>query len=233
MASFLFSVSSQSRLSLHVGFTLIMAAFRPTTASRRVKTLIPTRRNVHSLQCAGITRRGARCSRRITASNLPGRSGKTNTASYCKIHLRINLNATSSSNLPRAAKKGPFKGTLSNSLRILGFSYPLAHVPPYVGAHACKSICDALSKGPSPADEPGAIYAFEVHGEYRYTHISRVYSYHQTRLGPILSVSRSAGRTTSSGGIRSTGAAARRCNRLSWATTPLTGRVSATWPQVV
>ena len=84
-----------------------MAAFRLTTASNRVKRLPHTRKLVNSLQCAGVTRRGGRCSRRVTASNLPGQSGNTNPANYCKIHLR---SSAVSPNPRRTAKGGPFTG---------------------------------------------------------------------------------------------------------------------------
>ena len=101
-----------------------MAAFRPTTTSTRVHRLLTTRKPANTLQCAGITRHGARCGRRVTASNLAGQPGKTNLANYCKTHLRINLNKAAGSNLRPTTKKGPYKGPSSYLIRTSCSSYP-------------------------------------------------------------------------------------------------------------
>ena len=158
------SFSSLSCLSL-VPSSLAMAVFRPTMTSKRVILTNPTHKAVSCPQCNGITRRGARCRRSATASNLPGQSGKANLGNYCKTHLRINLNSGAKIILGRAARKSSYKGPSRRAICLFYFSFLLAHVPPYVGTHACKCICDALRKGPSSADEPGAIYAYEVHGK--------------------------------------------------------------------
>ena len=141
-----------------------MAAFRPSTTSKRVRRSRPTPKLVSRPQCAGITGQGTRCSRRVTASIVPGQPGKANLANYCKTHLLSSISGTGSSNLRRKTTNSSNTGLLSRCLPIFNSLHLLARIPSYVGAHARKSICKALKKGPSRADEPGYIYAFRVHG---------------------------------------------------------------------
>lgn len=162
-ASFLSLLSFQSHPSLAPSL-LVMAAFRPSTTSKRTRRPPLTRKVVYRPQCAGITRRGTRCSRRATASIIPGQSGRANLANYCKTHLTISLNSTGTSNARRNTTNSSYIGPSNRLIYIFCSSYLLARIPSYVGAHARKSICKALNKGPSLADKPGFIYAFRVHG---------------------------------------------------------------------
>lgn len=98
-----------------------MAAFRPNMIPKRVILTTSARKVVFGPQCSGITRRGTRCRRSVTASNLPGQSGKANLANYCKIHLRVNLNNTLNSNPGNAAKKTAYTGPSSRAVCMFYF----------------------------------------------------------------------------------------------------------------
>ena len=87
-----------------------MAAFRRTATSKRVRQLRSIRKLAPYAQCAGVTRRGARCSRRVTASTLPGQPSSVNSAKFCKTHLRIVLNQTVGWNVGRPAATSSYTG---------------------------------------------------------------------------------------------------------------------------
>lgn len=140
------------------------------------------RQSTAGAQCDGVTRRGGRCRRKISALTSSQSSIGTNSLKYCKIHFRIHLNSLA----PRPVRQSSrwYKGLSCRSASLACSESLSAQIPSHVGAHACRLICRALVKGPSTSDNKGSIYGYLMHGMCSFVHYSCVGNVCQTRPGP-------------------------------------------------